>query len=166
MTDIKQKNQASDAAAPEYAGFWIRFLAAILDSIFLLPIILVVTYFLGYTEVDVSNISVDLNHTSTVIHSVNANTIENRLACLVAIIYSALLVSSDRQATWGKRAVGIYIANEDGSRLSASKAALRYLATLLSAIPFGMGFVLIAFNKEKAALHDFICKTRVFYGRK
>jgi uncharacterized RDD family membrane protein YckC len=166
MTDIKQPNQASDSVAPVYAGFWIRFLAAILDSIFLLPIILIVAYFFGHDQVNINSINVNASHITTALNSVSINNTEDHLAFFVAIIYSALLVSSGKQATWGKRIVGIYVANEDGSKLSTLKAAMRYLATLLSACTFGIGFILIAFNKEKAALHDFICKTRVFYGRK
>jgi uncharacterized RDD family membrane protein YckC len=164
MTNIKR--QKKDSAAPLYAGFWIRVLAAILDSIFLLPIILVAAYFFGYDQINISNVNINNNHATTALNSFSVNSSTNHLVFFVAIIYSALLVSSGTQATWGKRAVGIYIANEDGSRLTTLKAAMRYIATFLSSCTFGIGFILIAFNKEKAALHDFICKTRVFYGRK
>ncbi len=167
MTDITQQNQASNSAAPIYGGFWIRVLAAILDSIFLLLIILAIAYFFGYTEINISNTTIDINYVGTALKSLNINSTENNLTFLITIIYCALLVSSGSQATWGKRVVGIYIANEDGSRLSITKAVLRFLATILfSTCSFGMGFILIALNKEKAALHDFICKTRVFYGKK
>ncbi len=164
MNNIKR--QKKDSAAPAYAGFWIRVLAAILDSIFLLPIILVVAYFFGYDQINISSVNINTNHVTTALNSFSVNSSTNHLVFFVAIIYSALLVSSGTQATWGKRAVGIYIANEDGSRLTTLKAAMRYIATLLSTCTFGIGFIVIAFNKEKAALHDFICKTRVFYGRK
>ena len=163
MSEAKQKDQNSDSLEPRYAGFWIRVLAVILDSMFLLPIVMIAAYFLGYYQINSMNI--DINH-NTIFRSVNINSTENYLFSLMAIIYSAILVSSGRQATWGKRAVGIYIANEDGSKLSTLKAALRYISTSLSALTFGMGFILVALNKEKAALHDFICKTRVFYGKK
>ncbi len=166
MTDIRQQNQASDSVKPIYAGFWIRALAVMLDSIFLLPIMMIVAYFFGHNQINVSSINVNTSHVSTAFNSISVNNIENHLTFLAAIIYSALLVSSGSQATWGKRIVGIYIANEDGSKLSTLKAAMRYMATLLSALTFGLGFILAACNKEKAALHDFICKTRVFYGRK
>jgi uncharacterized RDD family membrane protein YckC len=168
MTNIKQQKQTSEV--PVYAGFWIRVLATILDSIFLLPIILVAAYFFGYDQINISSVNINTNintgQATTALNSFSVNSATNHLVFFVAIIYSALLVSSGAQATWGKRAVGIYIANEDGSRLSTLKAAMRYLATILSSCTFGIGFILIALNKEKAALHDFICKTRVFYGRK
>jgi uncharacterized RDD family membrane protein YckC len=46
------------------------------------------------------------------------------------------------------------------------KALARALASLLTAATLGLGFLMVIFTKEKIALHDLICGTRVFHGKK
>jgi uncharacterized RDD family membrane protein YckC len=62
--------------------------------------------------------------------------------------------------------MGIYVGNRDGSKLSAAKAIARALARYLSAATLGIGYLPIIFTTEKTALHDLICNTRVFHGKK
>ena len=44
-------------------------------------------------------------------------------------------------------------------------AAGRYFAKYLSAMIFMIGFIIAGFDREKRALHDHICGTRVVYTR-
>ena len=62
--------------------------------------------------------------------------------------------------------MGIYVGNRDGSRLSWQKSLMRALASMLTSATLGLGFLLVIFTKEKTALHDIICNTRVFHGKK
>ena len=41
----------------------------------------------------------------------------------------------------------------------------RYLAYIISSLPFFIGFMVIGWNEEKKGFHDMICKTRVIYGK-
>jgi uncharacterized RDD family membrane protein YckC len=41
----------------------------------------------------------------------------------------------------------------------------RFFAKILSAMMLWIGFIIAAFDREKRALHDHICGTRVVYTR-
>lgn len=165
-----KQNQDYQATGLKYAGFWIRLFAGLLDLIFLSPLIIILIHFIGTSEV--VNFSFNDNlHSYISTQYLDRDTsseseIINYLYYFFAILYSVYLVSSRSQATWGKRILGIYVGNKDGSKLSPLKATLRCLASLITAFTCGIGFIVVAFNKEKVSLHDFICQTRVFYGKK
>jgi uncharacterized RDD family membrane protein YckC len=58
------------------------------------------------------------------------------------------------------------VGNCDGSKISPIKSFCRAIASVLTSATLGIGFLLVIFTKEKTALHDIICKTRVFHGKK
>ncbi len=92
----------------------------------------------------------------------------------IAIIVSAYLVpillqafyfsafhASSRQATLGKMAVGIKVADDEGRRISLLRGVARHFASWISWIPLGLGCLMAAFTQRKQALHDLICSTQV-----
>jgi uncharacterized RDD family membrane protein YckC len=68
-------------------------------------------------------------------------------------------------ATPGKMALGLKVTRADGGPISAGLAIGRYFAKFLSSITFCIGFIIAGFDREKRALHDHICGTRVVYTR-
>lgn len=66
-----------------------------------------------------------------------------------------------RGATPGKHLLGMRIVREDGSPLGYGRAALRFLAELISLLTFGAGYLMILVHPDKRALHDLIAGTRV-----
>lgn len=66
-----------------------------------------------------------------------------------------------RGATPGKQALGLRIVREDGSPLGYGRAFLRHAAELISALTLGAGYLMVAFQPEKRALHDLLAGTRV-----
>ncbi len=144
-------NQTPDLT--NYAGFWNRFGALIIDII----IISVPTYFLAVLFGD------DPNNRAT--HSGKAEghyfTIYNAISFLANWLYFALLESSGRQATFGKQALGLYITDTEGRRLTFLQATLRYFGKIISVLIFGIGCIMAAFTARKQALHDIIANTLV-----
>ena len=67
--------------------------------------------------------------------------------------------------TIGKRVMGIYVLRPDGSKLGPVRAFARYLAYVVSALPFLFGYLMVAIRRDKRALHDLICDTVVVYRR-
>ena len=65
--------------------------------------------------------------------------------------------------TPGKMACGLKIIRSDGSALSYGRAIGRYFATMLSSFTLGIGYLMVAFDDEKRALHDRVADTRVIY---
>lgn len=66
-------------------------------------------------------------------------------------------------ATPGKRLMGLRVERADGTPLGYSRAAIRCLAEMVTSLTVGIGYLMIAFNPDKKALHDLIAKTRVVH---
>lgn len=124
-----------------YAGFWTRALAFIIDIIVLLPVnalILILVIDLG---------------------SVAANFFFS----FFDLLYFVLLTSSAWQGTIGKRVLRIRVISTEGRRLSLGRALGRWLASLVSAWILLIGLMMAGWTREKKALHDIICRTRVVH---
>ncbi len=61
----------------------------------------------------------------------------------------------------GKRALGLRVLRWDGSRAGLGRKLCRSLAEMLSELIFFIGFLMIAFRKDRRGLHDLICGTVV-----
>ncbi len=68
-------------------------------------------------------------------------------------------------ATLGKMVVGAKVVNADGTKLGYGKAFLRMLASILSGLLLGIGYLMVAFREDKRGLHDLMVGTRVIYKR-
>jgi len=71
-------------------------------------------------------------------------------------LYFAVLESSAMQATPGKLALGLYVADVNGRRIGFGKASGRFFGKILSSLLLGIGYVVAAFSARKQALHDMI----------
>lgn len=88
--------------------------------------------------------------------------IEIAVACLLfGWLYFALLESSDRGATVGKRMLHLRVVDDRGARISFLRATGRYFAKFISAIVLMIGFIMVALTDRKRALHDIIAGTLV-----
>lgn len=140
-----------------YAGFWRRFVAALIDEIILTicgavigVIIGVIIGFIGVAlEADIGTIQVIAIVTGYII-------------CIVLNwLYFTLLESSSKQATLGKMTMGIIVTDLNGSRISFGKANGRYWGKIVSAIILYIGFIMAGFTQKKQALHDIMAETLV-----
>lgn len=66
-------------------------------------------------------------------------------------------------ATLGKMAVGVRVVMADGAPITYMRAFGRAWADILSSLVCNIGYIIAGFDKEKRALHDHICQTRVIY---
>lgn len=69
--------------------------------------------------------------------------------------------SSPRQATIGKRLIGIRVTDRHGARLTPARATARFAAAGLSWITLNLGHALAAWTPSRRALHDLIAGTQV-----
>lgn len=121
-----------------YAGFWVRLAAAVIDGLILfIPLV----------------ICAAISGTNPWIFYF--------LFWIVGFAYFAYLESSPKRATFGKEAVGLIVTNMDGSQLTFKQASIRYIGKLLSFIILYGGFIMIGFTEKKQGLHDMIAKTLV-----
>lgn len=78
------------------------------------------------------------------------------LSFILGWAYYALLESSSLQGTIGKFALKLEVTDLEGAPLSLPQATKRYLAHILSILTLGAGFVILAFNDKKQAVHDLL----------
>lgn len=136
-----------------YAGFWIRFLADVIDTI----ILTIVTSAISYCLVGVAGWSgypADSN-------SVLIQAFEFFLYVALAIPYFVTWQLRDG-ATPGKKLFKIRIYDRATlGRISRRQAWIRFLGYGVSYLPIVLGYVLAAIHPEKRALHDLLAGTVV-----
>lgn len=135
----------TSATMVDYAGFWRRVAAWIIDSIILGVIVELVSVIIGF------GIESDTAFLATT----------NVLSTVIGWLYFAIMESTSNQATLGKMALSIVVTDEAGNRISFARATGRHFAKILSALIFLIGFFMIAFTQKKQGLHDMIAGTLV-----
>jgi len=141
--------------ALEYAGFWIRLGASIIDIIFILLILYTIYYIVsGFS---VQTVSTTLSIPSVGLTSWLINLVYLLGLSLVYIIGFWLW----RGQTPGKMIVGIKVIRTDSSPITWQYACRRYLGYIASTLILCIGFIIIAFDKRKQGLHDRIADTYV-----
>jgi uncharacterized RDD family membrane protein YckC len=63
--------------------------------------------------------------------------------------------------TVGKRLVGVRVIDEGGAPLGYVRALGRCVATVLAALPLGIGLIMAAARADRRGLHDLLAGTRV-----
>lgn len=150
-----------------YAGFWIRFVAYIIDMILLGAVISIIVFplmgALGYGAYgQMSGGEMTEDDTAGLISMIYGAGAVIQIIQLVAWwLYSALLESSAKQATVGKMALGLKVVDKNGERLSFGTATLRYIGKIISGMILLIGYIMAAFTAKKQALHDMIASTYV-----
>ena len=135
-----------------YAGFWLRFVAHILDNIVCTVAAYAAAFAFGVVVFVLSGDEIT---------DAAAGTWALILTLVVPWLYFAFMESSSHQATLGKKAAGIIVTDEFGRRVGFARATGRYWAKFLSGLLLFIGFVIAAFTPRKQALHDMIAGTLV-----
>ncbi|MCP1313692.1 MULTISPECIES: RDD family protein [unclassified Halomonas] len=137
----------------EYAGFWVRLGASLIDTVLFILITMPLSY----------SIYGDRYFLSDDMFLGGWDVIISWLLPLVATV----LFWVYRSATPGKMAFKLKVVNADtGESLSLGKSFLRYVAYYASAIPLCLGFLWVAFSGKKQGWHDKIANTVVVRSRK
>lgn len=146
-----------------YGGFWIRFLAVIIDVIIL-----------GVASWPLKIIVFAAMHVRPYrMGPIYDGNLGPMLALLPALwglngligwLYEALMTSSTWQATVGKKILNLKVTDEAGNRISFARATGRHFAKYLSAMILFIGYIMAAFTDRKRALHDIIAGTLVRKG--
>jgi len=155
----------------EYAGFWIRFVAAFIDGLVLaLPNCLISSIFQfailgrGFATPPPTPGSgfAMFPFTASWIAMQAGITITG---WTIGWLYYGLMESSRWQATLGKRAVGVMVTDLYGRRISFARASGRYFASIISGLTLSIGYIIGAFTERKQTLHDMIAGTVPIRGR-
>jgi uncharacterized RDD family membrane protein YckC len=151
------------SSSRSYAGFWIRFVAIIIDYLLIgLLSAFVIVPVLGAFGIMGSVGDMDAMDESFMAGMLAAVTGTMALVNIVVNwLYFALMESSAWQATLGKRAVGVKVIGDNGGRISFITATIRYVGKIVSGAILLIGYIMAAFSAKKQALHDLIASTFV-----
>ena len=129
----------TDMLNPKYQGFWIRFLAFILDGFIIwIPVGLLqmgLIYVTGMQSM-------------------------MYLASFVGIVLTVYM-DGIKGGTPGKLILRMRIVNEKGEYIGIPMAILRYIGKILSGMILGIGYFMIGWDEKKQGLHDKIAQTYV-----
>ncbi len=157
LSDPRPENVPSGSI--EYAGFGIRFLAWLIDSLVLLFLSFIIGLIFGFVVAFIFTLF-GLNNDLLI------NSIGNLLGFVVGLLYFTLFWSSKFQGTPGKILLGLKVVDANGNRINYSTAVIRYLSTILSSLLLGIGYLMIIFDDKKQALHDKLASTYVVKVKK
>jgi uncharacterized RDD family membrane protein YckC len=143
------ESRPAGAAIAGYGGFWIRLVAYVIDYVVIVVIGVVFGAVLGFV----------VGMTGGTKETAKAGGYV--VGFLVSWFYFALMESSERGATLGKRALGLRVVTDQGQRLSFGTATARFFSKLVSALILCIGFVMIGFTDRKRGLHDMMAGTLV-----
>ena len=132
-----------------YGGFWRRGLAALLDIGLIILLLAAAGFLLGI----ISGVTGQDFQPSELVVTI--------LPIALLWLYETLTTAGDKHATPGKRAVGLEVVDATGHPLSWGRANVRFWSKALSAAIALIGFLMVAFNRQKLGLHDLIAGTRV-----
>ena len=154
----------------KFAGFWIRFIASFLDTLFLaLPVAIVIYFLSDGNWFDFSQYQQNLQMAM----SGNIHALENQpkmsikweLFFEVSVLLITLLFWKKwRGATPGKKFVHIKIVDASTYKDIDNKQAItRSFGYIVSTLALLIGFFMVAFRNDKRALHDLLAGTIVIY---
>jgi uncharacterized RDD family membrane protein YckC len=155
VTHAPASGARADDAPLEYAGFWIRVLASLIDTVAIvcvtLPVLLAI-YGRSYFEAATAGGAAGL-----------ADVLISWIAPAVAVIGFWVW----RQATPGKSAVSARVVDaRTGGPIGLRQACVRYLGYFVSMIPLGLGILWVAFDPRKQGWHDKLAGTVVVRPRR
>jgi uncharacterized RDD family membrane protein YckC len=154
---------AGYAAVPrvEYAGFWVRFLAFLIDGAVMgigFVLILIPLIFLTGLGGIIGEIhpNEDMNDVG-IFMLFGLLFLAATVSLLWTWLYHALMESSEWQATVGKRLLGLVVTDMAGQRVSFGRATGRHFAKIVTnMVPAFIGYIMAGFTERKQALHDML----------
>ncbi len=151
-----------------YAGFWLRFVALIIDAIILGAVqfvaIMPVLGIMGLgIATDVQNFdSTNQAEAMSMMGSFMAMAgISQVVFLVIQTLYHSLMESSNYQGSIGKIVLGIKATDMDGAKLDFGKALVRNLCKIISSFILLIGYIMAAFTEKRQGLHDMIANTLV-----
>ncbi|MDP8978136.1 MAG: RDD family protein [Actinomycetota bacterium] len=123
------------------AGFWVRFLGALLDGLLLSAVVWLLTLPFG----------------------ADAGSGRNTLQWIVGGVYFTYLHATPAGQTVGNRVVGVRIVDADGGgSIPYSRALIRYLMSIVSGIPLALGYLWMLWDQPlRQTWHDKVARTMV-----
>jgi len=143
----------------EYAGFWVRLSAYLIDLAIIWIGLLFVKLVMGLVSIAGGNVF----QTRLLFQY----TLRDIILYVLQVLYF-ILITCYTGTTPGKRLLNLRVVNADGSgRLGLVNVIYREtVGRFLCGLSVGIGYIMAGVDREKRGLHDMLCDTRVVYGKK
>ena len=150
-----------------YAGFWLRFVAFIIDWIILFilnwliiaPLLAAVGISSGVSMSDLASGNFDPAQLVAMLSAMIG--IGWFISTTIDILYHSFLESSKFQGSVGKIALGLKVTDASGNKIDLVKALIRNVCKIISGVILAIGYIMAGFTDKKQALHDMIASTLV-----
>ncbi len=136
----------------EYAGFWIRFAAKIIDNLILFIPLIILVMVLIVPTLSSGGSPDDLG--------IMLQLVLQLVYYAMAAVFNIFFVGK-YGATPGKMACKLRVVTAEGEKVSYGRATGRFFAEILSGLVCYIGYIIAGFDDQKRALHDHIASTRV-----
>lgn len=144
----------------DYGGFWLRFLAYLIDgAVITLGVVVVAIPLVFLTGLGtlLSQIHPEEDFNDAGFWLIMAVIfLVATVSLAVTWLYHALMESSEWQATLGKKVLDLVVTDMAGRRVSFSRATGRHFAKIVSSLIYPFGHLMAGFTEQKQALHDMI----------
>ncbi len=137
----------------EYAGFWLRVWAGVIDVCLEAVGALILTLAIDYGLRRFGR----LLGISPFVSKVATGMAFILILSVGSWLYCAFAESSSWRATVGKRLLGLQVVTSDGDKISFGQATVRHLMKFLSLFCLTIGFLMSGWTKRRQALHDMPC---------
>ena len=146
-----------------------RFISFLIDVILLWIVKTIIVSILGAvgiaglasSNIDMDNMG-DGQTAALMAYFMGAGLTIQLISFAIQVAYFTIMESSESQATIGKRAMNLIVADENGNRLNTQQALIRNVSRIISGIICLIGYFMAFFTEKKQALHDVIAKTNVY----
>ncbi len=145
-----------DAENLPKGGFWIRLAAAFVDGIILLIVQSIFGFFVGMGVGMGSIMRGGIPEEGQMLSGIIAFFV----TIFIGMAYSVFFVGW-RGQTPGKMALKLKIIQTSGEEMTYGRAFLRWIGYSISGLTLGIGYLMVAFTKQKQGLHDKIAGTYV-----
>ena len=144
-------------ASHPYGGFWVRFVAYIIDACIVNAVLIPAGFALGLGIGVAGSLTRMPNQGIPIVGMLTGF----GLGVFANWLYEALMTSSSKQATLGKMVFGLRVTDLEGRQISFGRATARHFAKYLSGAILFIGYIMAGFTEKKQALHDMIAGTLV-----
>ena len=149
-----------------YAGFWLRFVAYIIDDLILgfVGFILSLPFIGGivFSGLSIAESEENFESIAPGIAGIFGSIFGIILVTAAAgWLYFALMESSKTQGTLGKMALSLQVTDMEGKRISFARATGRYFGKIISGMIFMIGYIIAGLTEKKQALHDIMASCLV-----
>jgi uncharacterized RDD family membrane protein YckC len=159
----KLREGVAPTGAVRYGGFWIRFVAILIDGaiLFTVSMLLNVIGALFFVKGAGARAPAAMVAYSGALLAYQG--IMFLVNVTLGLSYTVFFLTR-YGATPGKMVLRLKVITTRGGPISAPLAVGRFFANYVSALTLGIGYIMAGIDEQKRALHDRVCDTRVIYA--